>query len=161
MYTKALVIKEKVLGKAHPDYALSLMNLADLYMGTEQYEKAEPLFVEAKTILEKAVGKEHPNYALSLHNLASLYKLMGQYEKSELLYIESNEIEKSLLIKGSRHLSERELLSYTNKFIVQQNQFLSFAQKGSGFSKSVPFKLSAWALRRSYVRKRAPEGLPS
>jgi hypothetical protein len=37
------------------------------------YEKAEPLYLEAKDIWEKALGKEHPNYASSLNNLANLY----------------------------------------------------------------------------------------
>ncbi len=45
--TKALRIREQILGKEHPRYATSLHNLASLYHHMGEYAKAEPLFLEA------------------------------------------------------------------------------------------------------------------
>jgi hypothetical protein len=42
-----MATRRKVLGEAHPDYALSLNNLAALYESMGQYAKAEPVFLEA------------------------------------------------------------------------------------------------------------------
>src|SRR4051812_30979604 len=41
LYLEAKQIREKVLGKLHPDYANSCDNLASLYMDIVQYKKAE------------------------------------------------------------------------------------------------------------------------
>ena len=48
------------MGKEHPNYAASLYNLALLYQDMGKYEKAEPLYLEAKDIFGKVRGKEHP-----------------------------------------------------------------------------------------------------
>ena len=88
-YVEALSIREKVLGKAHPDYSASLTNLGILYKDLGDYEKSERLQLEANAIMEKAVGKNHPDYAPCLFNLANLYEIMGDYEKAESLYLEA------------------------------------------------------------------------
>ena len=41
---KVLAIREKVLGKEHPNVAISLNNLAVLYDSQGNYSKAEPLY---------------------------------------------------------------------------------------------------------------------
>ncbi len=70
---KALAIRKKVLGKEHPDVALSLNNLATLYHSQGNYTKAEPLYTRALSIWEKVLGQEHRLVATSLNNFAGLY----------------------------------------------------------------------------------------
>ncbi len=41
VYIEAKEIREKVLGKEHPDYATSCNNLAELYRAMGNYAKAE------------------------------------------------------------------------------------------------------------------------
>jgi CHAT domain-containing protein len=98
---QALQIREKALGKTHPDYATSLNNLALLYSSMGNYQKAEPLLVEALQIREKALGKAHPSYAASLNNLASLYERMHNYEKAEPMYLQAMQIQEKAL--GKEH----------------------------------------------------------
>jgi tetratricopeptide (TPR) repeat protein len=74
-----LLIKEKAFGPDHPDVALSLANLAELYRVQGRYANAEPLFKRSLAINEKAFGPDHPNVALLLNNLASLYVAQGRY----------------------------------------------------------------------------------
>ena len=76
LYSKA---KEE-LGKdsiGTNSYAGICHNLALLYYNIGQYEKAEPLYLEAKQIREKVLGKLHPDYAASCNNLAILYEEYG------------------------------------------------------------------------------------
>ncbi|MBK7408556.1 MAG: tetratricopeptide repeat-containing protein [Saprospirales bacterium] len=98
-YLDSKTIREKALGKEHPDYAWSLSNLAFLYKDMGRYEKAESLLLEALTIREKALGKEHPEYVASLHILGRLYSDMGLYEKAEPLYLEAKAIREKVLGK--------------------------------------------------------------
>jgi tetratricopeptide (TPR) repeat protein len=83
-YEQAIPIAKKLLeatqrerGPTHPDTALSLNNLAELYRATGAYAKAEPLCQHALAIREKALGPTHPDTAQSLNNLAALYDDMG------------------------------------------------------------------------------------
>jgi CHAT domain-containing protein len=78
MIKRSLAIREKVLGKIHPDVARSLNNLADLYQHEGRYADAEPLFKRALAIREAAGGPDHPDTAASVNNLASLYQAEGR-----------------------------------------------------------------------------------
>ncbi len=102
-YLDAIAVREKVLGKVHPDYASSLHNLAATYRYLGAYEKAEPLYLEALLIREKTVGKMHLDYAENLGNLAALYRYMGIYDKAESLFWEAKNIREKLL--GKNHPS--------------------------------------------------------
>ncbi|MBK9018434.1 MAG: tetratricopeptide repeat protein [Saprospiraceae bacterium] len=88
-YLESKAIREKVFGKRTSRYANCLSNLAILYRGMGDYEKALSLALEFKAIREKILGKEHPDYAQSLNNLAILYREMGNYEKAEPLALEA------------------------------------------------------------------------
>ena len=44
MYKQALEIDEKILSPEHPDVALTLNNLALLYVDQERYDEAEDSF---------------------------------------------------------------------------------------------------------------------
>jgi tetratricopeptide (TPR) repeat protein len=89
LYLRSLAIREKVLGKDHPDVAASLNNLAELYRTQGKYDQAEPLYSRSLAIFEKALGKDHPDVAISLNNLAALYDRQGKYVQAEPLYLRS------------------------------------------------------------------------
>jgi CHAT domain-containing protein/tetratricopeptide (TPR) repeat protein len=94
---RALAIVEKVRGPEHPDTALSLNNLAELYQATGAYAKAQPLLERALAIREKVLGPEHPDTATSLNNLAGLYKATSAYAKAEPLYQRALSIREKIL----------------------------------------------------------------
>jgi tetratricopeptide (TPR) repeat protein len=72
------MIREKVLGRDHPDVARSLNKLADLYERQGRYADAEPPYQRAATIREAALAANHPDTTISLNNLASLYQTEGR-----------------------------------------------------------------------------------
>jgi tetratricopeptide (TPR) repeat protein len=80
-----LELTEKALGPDHPQTAIALNNLAELYDSTGDYVKAEPLLQRALKINEKALGPDHPDTATNLFNLAGLYQSTGGYAKAEPL----------------------------------------------------------------------------
>ncbi len=79
------------------NYAHICNNLAKAYGDLRQYEKAEPLFLEAIEIFEKILGKQHPSYAKSCINLAVIYEDMAKYDKAELLYLEIKQMREKTL----------------------------------------------------------------
>ena len=91
-YLETLKIREKTVGKEHPDYAWCEQRLGYMYSTIGEYEKAEPLLLESKTIREKTLGKEHLQYGWSLAGLGALYENLKQYEKAESYYLERKEM---------------------------------------------------------------------
>jgi tetratricopeptide (TPR) repeat protein len=97
LYQYSLAIREKTLGKDHPDVATSLNNLADLYRDQGKYAEAEPLYQRSLAIREKVQGAGHPDVATSLNNLAGLYDNQGKYGEAEALYQRSLAIREKAL----------------------------------------------------------------
>jgi CHAT domain-containing protein/Tfp pilus assembly protein PilF len=98
---QALQIRKKAFGPEHPDTAVTLNNLAELYETMGEYARAEPLLQQALQIRKKAFGPEHPDIALSLNNLAALYSEVGAYARAEPLYRQALEINQKVL--GREH----------------------------------------------------------
>ena len=99
--TEALQIREKVLGKEHPDYAVSLNNLASYNSSLGNYSEAIRLVTEALRIEEKVLGKKHPYYATSLNNLAGYNSDLGNYPEAIRLGTEALQIREKVL--GKEH----------------------------------------------------------
>ena len=59
MYQQTLELREKVLGKEHPDTLTSMNNLAVL-SSQGKYEEAEEMHRQALELREKVLGHEHP-----------------------------------------------------------------------------------------------------
>ncbi|MBK9722528.1 MAG: tetratricopeptide repeat protein [Saprospiraceae bacterium] len=144
-YLESKAIREKVLGKEHPDYALNLTSLAILYKDMGNYEKAEPLYLESKAIREKVLGKEHPDYASSLNSLAILYKDMGNYEKAEPLYIEAKAIREKVL--GKEHPD----------YASSLNSLAILYKDMGNYEKAEPLYLESTAIREKVLGKEHPD----
>ncbi|WP_411877197.1 tetratricopeptide repeat protein [Vulcanococcus limneticus] len=72
-------------GDDHPDLAVIVEMLADLYQKEGKYSKAEIPLQRSLFIREKALGAAHPDVASSLNKLALLYREQGQLSKAEPL----------------------------------------------------------------------------
>ncbi len=97
---RMLTLREKVLGKEHPEVATTLSNLAALYQEQGAYARAEPLYLRALAIAEKALGQEHPAVATTLNKLAALYQVQGAYARAEPLYLRALAIAEKALGTG-------------------------------------------------------------
>ncbi len=140
-FFEAKAIRERVLGKEHPDYAKSLNGLAILYDNIGKYEKAEPLYLEAKAIQEKVLSKEHPDYAKTLNNLAIMYMYMGNYEKAEPLHLEAKAVREKAL--GKEHPDYA--ISLNNLALLYRNMGI--------YEKAEPLFLEAKAIQEKVLGK--------
>ncbi len=89
---RALHLREKALGRRHPDTAGSLEILARLQASLGHYAKAETLFKQALDVREKELGPEHPLTAVSLSDLGMFYMPLEKYGKAEPLLKRALEI---------------------------------------------------------------------
>ncbi|MEI6712784.1 MAG: tetratricopeptide repeat protein [Verrucomicrobiota bacterium] len=102
---KALDLAQKTVGEDHPDYAISLSNLARIYDIRERYEDAKGLYEKALAIQEKALGPNHPDVATSLTNLAVLCTRENQLTLAESLHKRAIDIWDSSVLVGNRQLN--------------------------------------------------------
>jgi tetratricopeptide (TPR) repeat protein len=81
----------------HPDFALSLGNLANLYGRQGRYNDAEALYKRSLAIEENSLGRDHFVVAILLRNLANGYLRQARYADAEPLYQQSLAILEKLL----------------------------------------------------------------
>jgi len=86
LYEEILQILESELRPQHPDVAITLNNLAELYRHLGEYEKALTFYQRTLDIREKMLGPQHPDTVSTLNGLAELYRMMGHYDKELPLY---------------------------------------------------------------------------
>lgn len=106
LYLEAKTIREKVLGKEHPDYAQSLHTLAMLHASKREYDEAETYYLGAIAIRENAVGKERRDYAFSLSGLANVYFDKYDYDKAARYYQEALVIWEKLIGKENQQYAQ-------------------------------------------------------
>jgi CHAT domain-containing protein/tetratricopeptide (TPR) repeat protein len=96
------VLVEKDRGPKHADYAMALLDLAGMHYALAEYQRAEPLYLEALSVLKDKLGEKDPIYARGLANLAGLYQQTGDPKRAEDLCRKALKIRKEVL--GIKHL---------------------------------------------------------
>jgi len=117
-YQKALLIREKVLGREHPDTATTYNNIAGVYKSQGEYGKALEWFQKALQICEKVLGREHPDTATTYNNIALVYNSQGEYGKALEWYRKALLISEKVL--GMEHPDTA--TTYNNIAVVYYNQ---------------------------------------
>jgi len=84
--SRALDLRESVLGPEHPLVATALNNLGVIHYLKGNLDTAESLDRRALAIREKAFGSNHPLVASMLNNIAEIYRLRANYAEADSLY---------------------------------------------------------------------------
>ena len=140
-----LAIHKSVLSEKHPDYALSLNDVAALYKSMGDYARAEPLYVEALAIRKEVLGEKHPSYALSLNHLAELYRSTGDYARAEPLYVEARAIRKEAL--GEKHPA----------YAASLNSLAALYYDLGGYARAEPLFVEALAIHKEVLGEKHPD----
>ncbi len=99
--TRALSMRQELLGPEHADVATALNNLGVIHNLKGEQDKSEAFNQQALAIRMKVLGPDHPHVAYSLNNLAVIQSRRGKYREARLLYQRALEIkEKS---QGPEH----------------------------------------------------------
>ncbi len=101
LYRFSLEVRERVVGREHPDTLQSVNNLAALILSKGDYAAAEVLFRTALDVSDRVLGKEHPYTLISVNSLAALLHHKGDYAAAEPLYRRALETSDRLL--GMNH----------------------------------------------------------
>ena len=96
LLTRALRIKEQILGEDHLDVALGLNNLATVYVSQGQYSQAAPLFQRALAIREARLGADHADVAKTLEEYAALLRKADQSAEAADLELRAKTIRAKL-----------------------------------------------------------------
>lgn len=118
---RLLEIREQVLGRLHPDTALSLDHLAWVYWRQGRFEEAERLYQQALEIREQVLEPTHPDMAQSFSVLAGVYSDQGKYEQVEQLHQRALEIREQVL--GPTHPSTAVALRNLGWFYRLQGRY--------------------------------------
>lgn len=96
-YQSSLMLRERILGKDHPDVAESLTALGAFYLLHQNLVKAEPLLQRGWDIRQKVLGFEHPDTVDSLVYLAMLSWDQRDYLQAEKRYHQALDIRRQKL----------------------------------------------------------------
>ena len=97
----ALDLRQRVLGREHPETLRSMNNLGNVYWREGKYPQAEALDDQTLQIERRVLGPEHPDTLVSMNNLAWVYSDEGKYPQAEALYTQALEIRRRVL--GPEH----------------------------------------------------------
>lgn len=134
----ALVILEDKLEPGHPDIAVALTNLGNLYYDKKDFQKVEEFHNNALIIRMNAFGTEDSSVAQSNYNLAVLYENIGEYKRAESHYREAIGI--WTRVHGPLHpYVGNTLNNLTNTYIAQSkiSEAIKIQQRTVAFNKSI------------------------
>jgi CHAT domain-containing protein/tetratricopeptide (TPR) repeat protein len=95
-HKRAMELRKKYLGTAHPDYVMSMLNMGVLKSNQGDYRQALQYYEQVRNLRLQIFGEQHPDYAQVLNNTGVVYKRMGQWELAEKNYLEAKEIYKTV-----------------------------------------------------------------
>jgi tetratricopeptide (TPR) repeat protein len=80
---ESVQLKEQILGKDHPDVAISLGNVGWVLAKLHRIDESLAYGERAVAIDEKALGVDHPSTAVQLSNQADLLNLAGRFSEAD------------------------------------------------------------------------------
>ncbi|MEH1894249.1 MAG: tetratricopeptide repeat protein [Nostoc sp.] len=144
-YEQCIEVTKKRLGEEHPNFALTLNDLALLYKSQGRYNEAEFLYLQALALRRCHGGEENSDVAESLNNLAVLYELQGRYSEAELLCLQGLELRQRLV--GEEHPDVAESL----------NTLAGIYDSQKRYSEAESMYLRALELRRRLLGEEHPD----
>ncbi|ATB31745.1 serine/threonine-protein kinase [Melittangium boletus] len=101
LHTRALELRQKVLGPEHALVAASINNLGTVLSAMGKFEEARVWFERALQLRRKTQGPSHPQVALSYSNLGATLLEQGRYDEARDMHEHALAIRKKAL--GENH----------------------------------------------------------
>ena len=118
LYEHVKAVREKMLGKEHPDTANTYHNIANIYFEQGKHDEALGWYRKALDIYEKVLGMEHPDTADTYTSIASAYSAQQKYNEALIWYRKALDIFEKVL--GTEHPYTAN--TYNNIAIVYRSQ---------------------------------------
>ena len=110
-------VNRTAIGEDHPDFAVSLNNLAMLYVDIGDHVFAVPLFHQAIAIDRTALGEDHPALGGSLMNLAASCIATGRTFEALSPMQRAASVDDRMIGQYLTIGSDRQRMAYLNKVI--------------------------------------------
>jgi CHAT domain-containing protein/Tfp pilus assembly protein PilF len=107
---EALSLKESAYGPDHPSVAVTLDNLAGVYLRQSQSEQAAALLLRALEIRRSHLPEDHPAITITLHGLGEVVMQSGDYQLAAAIFQETLDISEARF--GPDHPNIAATLSY-------------------------------------------------
>lgn len=120
---ESLTLAEITFGTAHPNFASSLNNLAELYRLQGNYPEAQSLYLRSLEILESTAQASSGELATVISNLALLYQATGRYADAEPLRQRAVQIVANLSAAGIAHPGFAILLNNVGELCRAQGSY--------------------------------------
>ncbi len=117
-FKEVFQVREKLLGKEHPNTLGSMNSLALVLQNQGEYKEAEQIHRQTLKLRERLLGKEHPDTLVSINNLALVLQYQGNYEEAEQMHRQTLSLTEAVL--GKEHPVT--LISMSNLAAVLQHQ---------------------------------------
>jgi eukaryotic-like serine/threonine-protein kinase len=117
----ALEIRQRILGREHPETAATMNNLAQVLHGKGDFAAAEGFYRDALTIRRKVFGENSPEVAASLNNFGLFLKDKGDFEAAESYLRQSLSLRRALF--GAIHTDVAETLNELGVVLKQKGSF--------------------------------------
>jgi tetratricopeptide (TPR) repeat protein len=95
-YRRAVDLRERAVGKEHPDTLAANNNLGNLYREEGKYAEAEPVLASVLAIRQRVLGTDHPDTLVTMANLGIVLNEQGKYAEAEPLLIRVLETERRI-----------------------------------------------------------------
>ena len=145
LFTKALNIRQKILGEYHSDTVDTCYIIGGIYKNIANYPKAIEFYERTLNIQEKILGKNHPDIADIYNNIGSVYGYMGDYPKALEFFTKALTIQEKAL--GKDH--PKMVTSYNNLGFVYSNI--------GNYPKALEFYTKALNVRKKVLSKEHPD----
>lgn len=116
-YLQGLDISDNIK-ESQPFYRASLLIRIGRFYSEHNSHKAETYYVQALDYCKSTLGKQHPLYLIILNDIGRLYYSNKEYSKAEPYYTECLSLTKSLFVKSTYYLSERQRKDYWNRISI-------------------------------------------
>ena len=103
-YGKAVERAKTVLGTDHVVTAQLMVKQGDMYLYSEQFEAALPLFKDALPILRSHLPREHVAVTYCVNELGGAYNKTRQFEEALRLHLENLAVREAALGKDHPHV---------------------------------------------------------
>jgi tetratricopeptide (TPR) repeat protein len=121
IYQRCLTIREKSLGKDHPDTATTYNNIGFVLKSKGEYEDALKMYNKCLTIQEKSLGKDHPYTATTYSNIGLVLDTKGEYDEALEMYNKCLTIQEKSL--GKDHPSTANTYNNIGKVLDNKGEY--------------------------------------
>jgi tetratricopeptide (TPR) repeat protein len=124
LYSKSMQKQKATLGDSHPVVAVSMTNMADMYLrldGAESLAKAVKLYEGALKIMETHKGKTHPVVGSIVASMGSVYDRLSQYGTAMAYFERALKIKETAF--GRDHVGNCVVLNNMATTMVNQGRY--------------------------------------